>query len=207
MSKPAKSSAASTVIGIVVGIVLMIGGYFLSQQMAGNEFRVKLEEQGIPLDPGKTISALGVLLILFPAIKFFFITPLAQAIGERTSYLERTFSEAEDLRNEMTKRKQEYEQRLAQTEANAREQIQAQIREATQLRQSLMAEASAKADELVKKASEEIALEKDKVMTQLRLEVVNLTLGATEKILGESMDDAKNRKLIQEFIEKAEVVS
>jgi F-type H+-transporting ATPase subunit b len=69
-----------------------------------------------------------------------------------------------------------------------------------------MAEASAKADELVRKAQEEIALEKDKVLTQLRLEVVNLTLGATEKILGASVDDEKNRKLVQEFIEKAEVV-
>lgn len=207
MSKSDNSSSAGKYLGIFIGVVMMIGGWWLSKQMRGNEFLTKLEEQGIPLDPGKTISAIGVFLILFPVIRSFFINPLADAIDERTSNLERTFSEAEDLRNEMTKMKQEYEQRLVQTEASAREQIQAQIREATALRQTLMAEATAKADELVKKAQEEIALEKDKVMTALRLEVVNLTLGATEKILGQSMDDEKNRRLVQEFIEKAEVAS
>lgn len=207
MSKSDNSSSAAKYIGIVIGVVMMVGGWYLSKQMHGNEFLTKLEEQGIPLDPGKTISAIGVFLILFPVIRSFFINPLADAIDERTSNLERTFSEAEDLRNEMTKMKQEYEQRLVQTEASAREQIQAQIREATTLRQTLMAEATAKADEMVKKAQEEIALEKDKVMTALRLEVVNLTLGATEKILGQSMDDEKNRRLVQEFIEKAEVAS
>ena len=207
MSKSDNSSSAGKYIGIVIGVVMMVGGWWLSKQMHGNEFLTKLEEQGIPLDPGKTISAIGVFLILFPVIRSFFINPLADAIDERTSNLERTFSEAEDLRNEMTKMKQEYEQRLVQTEASAREQIQAQIREATTLRQTLMAEATSKADEMVKKAQEGIALEKDKVMTALRLEVVNLTLGATEKILGQSMDDEKNRRLVQEFIEKAEVTS
>lgn len=207
MSKSDNSSSAGKYIGIVIGVVMMVGGWYLSKQMHGNEFLTKLEEQGIPLDPGKTISAIGVFLILFPVIRSFFINPLADAIDERTTNLERTFSEAEDLRNEMTKMKQEYEQRLVQTEASAREQIQAQIREATTLRQTLMAEATSKADEMVKKAQEEIALEKDKVMTALRLEVVNLTLGATEKILGQSMDDEKNRRLVQEFIEKAEVAS
>lgn len=207
MSKSDNSSSAGKYIGIVIGLVMMIGGWYLSKQMHGNEFLTKLEEQGIPLDPGKTISAIGVFLILFPVIRSFFINPLTDAIDERTSNLERTFSEAEDLRSEMTKMKQEYEQRLAQTEASAREQIQAQIREATNLRQTLMAEATSKADEMVRKAQEEIALEKDKVMTALRLEVVNLTLGATEKILGQSMDDEKNRRLVQEFIEKAEVAS
>lgn len=207
MSKSDNSSSAGKYIGIVIGVVMMVGGWYLSKQMHGNEFLTKLEEQGIPLDPGKTISAIGVFLILFPVIRSFFINPLADAIDERTTNLERTFSEAEDLRNEMTKMKQEYEQRLVQTEASAREQIQAQIREATTLRQTLMAEATSKADEMVKKAQEEIALEKDKVMTALRLEVVNLTLGATEKILGQSMDDEKNRRLVQEFIEKAEVTS
>lgn len=190
---------------MVLGVGLMVGGTWLSKNWHP-DFLVQLEEQGIPLDLGKTVAVIGVFMLLFPIIKFFFLNPLMESINTRNTELENTFSEAESLRQEMTKMRTEYEQRLVQTEAQARETIQAQIREATQLRQQLMAEASAKADELVKKAQEEIALEKDKVLTQLRLDVVNLTLGATEKILGASVDDEKNRKLVQEFIDKAEVV-
>jgi F0F1-type ATP synthase membrane subunit b/b' len=32
-------------------------------------------------------------------------------------------------------------------------------------------------------------------------------MAATEKILGENVDDARNRKLVEEFIEKVEVGS
>ena len=89
-------------------------------------------------------------------VNFFFIKPLAEAISHRTTELEKTFGEAEDLRAEMGKMKTEYEARLAATEAEAREKIQAQIKEAQTLRQTLMGEAAAKADEFLKKAQEEI---------------------------------------------------
>ena len=70
-----------------------------------------------------------------------------------------------------------------------------------------MAEASARADELVKKAQEEIESEKARVLVALRSEVVNLTLTATEKILNENLNDDRNRKLVQEFINTVEVPS
>jgi F-type H+-transporting ATPase subunit b len=101
--------------------------------------------------------------------------------------------------------KSDYEKRLADTEAKAREQIQTQIREAQDLRKNLMSEASAKADELVRRAQEEIAGERAKALADIRLQVTNLSLLAAERILGESVDTDKNRRLIDEFIEKAEV--
>jgi F-type H+-transporting ATPase subunit b len=201
-----KQTAASKLMFLVLGIVLMVGGTYLDQNIHMGWVK-SLNDQGIPLEPGKTIAVIGVFLILFPVINSFFIAPLADAINSRNSELERTFTEAESLRAEMTTMRNEYEQRLASTEAAAREQIQAQIKEAQNLRTELMAEASAKADELVKKAQEEIQGEKTRVMSELRLEVVNLTLSATERILGENVDDARNRKLVEEFIQKVEVPS
>ncbi len=204
MSTETKSSSGSTIINIVIGAVLMIGGSWVSQNWH-SPFIENLNKQGIPLDPGKTVSVIGVFLILFPVINFFFIKPLAEAINHRTAELEKTFGEAEELRNEMTKMKSEYEQRLAATEAEAREKIQAQIKEAQALRQTLMGEAASKADEFLKKAQEEIESEKQRVLTELRVSVVDLTLKATEKVLGENMDSEKNRRLVNEFIEKVEV--
>lgn len=183
----------------------MVGGMWVSQNWKP-EFLHALEEQGIPLDLGKTVAVVGVFLILFPVIRSFFVAPLATAINERTTELERTFSEAENLRHEMTQMKSDYEQRLATTEAAARETIQAQIKEAQALRQQIMAEATAKADELKQQAIADIEQEKSKVITELRLEAVNLTMMATERILGENIDQDRNRKLVQDFIDKAEVL-
>jgi F-type H+-transporting ATPase subunit b len=203
-SNKQQGSAATTWLGVIVGAALAVGGYWVSVKVHP-EFLTKLNEQGIPLDLGKTVSSIGMFLMLFPILKFFYFKPLGDAIHERTSNLERTFSEAEELRAEMTQMRADYERRIVEKEAEAREQIQAQIKEAQQLRQTLMSEATAKADDLVRRATQEIEAEKARVLVELRLEVVNLALGATEKLLGENIDSAKNRRLVEEFIDKIEV--
>lgn len=187
-----------------MGLVFAIGGYWLYVNWHP-EFQQKLVDQNIPINLGMTVSMLGMFFLLFPALNFFYFKPLSTAIQDRTTELENTFSEAEQLRTEMGQMRSDYEKRLAQTEADAREQIQAQIKEAQQLRQTLMSEAAAKADDLVKRANQEIEAEKARVMTDLRLTVVNMTLSATEKLLGETVDSAKNRRLVEEFIDKVEV--
>jgi len=193
-----------TLLIVVVGLGCAFGGFYVSKNV-DIAFQDSLVKQGIPLDLGKTISMIGMFLFLFPALNFFYFKPLGGAIHARTTELEHTFAEAESLRTEMGQMRTDYEKRLAQTEADARAQIQAQINEAQQLRQTLMSEAASKADELVKRANQEIEAEKTRVMGELRLGVVNLTLQATEKLLGENVDSAKNRRLVEEFIDKIEV--
>ncbi len=206
MTTHSEKSGVPGIVKIVIGLVLMFGGYWFSENVH-LAFQESLAKQGIPLDIGMTFSAIGVFLVLMPLLKKFYFDPLGEAIGSRSAELEKTFSEAEALRAEMASLKADYEQRLAKTEADAREKIQAEIHAAQEMRKQLMVEASAKADEFLKKAQEDISLERDKVLKDLRVQVVNLTLQATERILGDNIDDARNRKLVQDFIERAEVPS
>jgi F-type H+-transporting ATPase subunit b len=205
MSTQQKPSSGSIWPGIGIGAVLMLAGAYLSYNEIALPGQAAIQHLGIPVDFGMTIATIGVFLILFPVIKFFFVQPLNDAIVDRTQSLEATFSEAENLRAEMQVMRTEYEQRLAATEANARDQIQAQIREAQNLRTQLMSEATARADEMVARAQQEIDAEKQKALAEIRLQVVDLTLLAAEKVLGENIDSDKNRRLVGEFIDKVEV--
>jgi len=201
-----KSGGVPGIVLVVIGAIIMVAGMYFAVNVHP-AFQETLAKQGIPLDLGRTIATIGVFIILFPVIRSFFLVPLGEAIGNRTTELEKTFSDAEDLRSEMKSMQSSYEKRIAETEADAREKIQAQIKEAQALRQRLEAEAVGRADELLKRAHDEIASERNKVITELRLEVVNLTLGATEKLLGENMDTDKNRRLVNDFVNKVEVPS
>lgn len=223
-----KQTSGSPIPGIIAGVVLMVAGTFVATnahhaieaiQTAERtgaaapaspwnglaRFMLSLEHQGVPVDPGKTLATIGVFLILFPVIKSFFVNPLTSAIDERNSDLERTFSEAESLRAEMTQMRSDYERRIATTEAQAREQIQAQIREAQNLRQTLMTEATEKADAMVAQAQQEIAAERTKAIAEIRSQVVDLTLAASEKVIGANMDTTANRRMIDDFINNVEV--
>jgi F-type H+-transporting ATPase subunit b len=188
---------------LVIGAGMMVGGMWISANTADLQATL-LEALGLPLDLGKTLAAIGVFLIVSPAIDFFYLQPLKEAIDDRSENLEKTFTEAEQLRSEMAEMKSGYEKQLASTEAQAREQIQAQIKEAQDLRKTLMSEASAAADDLLAKANDEITAEKLKALTELRVHVATLSIQAAEKIVGENMDSDKNRKLVDDFITSVE---
>jgi F-type H+-transporting ATPase subunit b len=205
MSNEKNSSSGNPLVSIAIGVVLMVVGVYLQNAETFKAVEEPLAKSGVPLELGMTIATVGVFLILFKVIQPFFITPLADAINNRTTELENTFSEAESLRNEMAAMRSEYEKKLAATEADARAKIQAQIAEAQQLRQSVMSEATERADQLVARAQQEIQSEKAKVIIELRTSVVDLALAAAEKVLEENMNTDRNRKLVEDFISKVEV--
>lgn len=183
---------------LVVGIIFILVG-------AMTNFQVPVP--GLALNLSHTAAMIGMMLVLFPVVKQFYVQPLQEAIQDRNSRLESTFTEAEELKGQMAKMKTDYEARLVATEAQAREQIQAQIREAQQIRTQLMAEASVKADDMLRKAQQEIESERNRTLSELRLHVVDLTMLATEKLLGENIDSDRNRKLVEEYIDKVEVAN
>jgi F-type H+-transporting ATPase subunit b len=207
MTTEPKPSAGNTLVFAIVGIGLMLLGTYLYNEKTFSAIEEPLAASGIPLKIGMTIATVGVFLILFKLIESFFIIPLREAIQNRTHELERTFSEVETLRSEMTAMRTDYERKLVQTEAEARERIQAQIAEAQNLRQSLMSDAGQRAEELVAKASQEIEAEKAKALVELRTYVVDIALAAAEKVVGENMDNERNRRLVSDFVQKVEVAS
>jgi F-type H+-transporting ATPase subunit b len=194
-----KSSGAPTLVLVIGGALFMVVGMWFSKNYHIG-FIDDLAKQGLPIDLGETVATIGVLLILFPAIKTFFINPLEEAINGRNHQLEKTFSEVEELRDQMTKMKSDYESRLTASEANAREQIQQQIKEAQTLRATLEANAQAEAERYLEQARQTIDQEKQSAIQELRSTVIDLTLGATEKLIGANMDEARNRSLIESFM-------
>lgn len=189
---------------IVAGIVLVGVGFALHGPLEGT--KEMMEKQGIPLDLSMTVSVMGVFWILFPIINFFFIAPLAEAINARNHNLEQTFAEAEQLKSDMQKMRAEYETQLAKTEADARDRIQQEVKKAQDLRTTITAEAGARADEMIRRAQDEIGQEKAKALVEIRTHVVDLTLQASTKVIGENMDTDRNRRLIEDFIQNLDEV-
>ncbi len=185
------------------GVVCLVVGFLIRDQ---SWTRPEMFS-GLQLDLGKVITNIGIFLVFIQVIDIYFFTPLREAIDGRNQDLETTFAETEELRTQMQTLKSDYEKRLATTEAEARFQIQNQIKEAQNLRQQLMSDAAERAEALVRQAELEIEHEKAQAIATIRTHVVDLALGAAEKVIGENMDSAKNRRLIAEFIDHVEVAT
>lgn len=184
----------------LIGIILLVVGVAVPQ--VNQEIH---PVNGITLNFGETLAMIGILLILFPIIKLFYTKPLSEAIESRTGELESTFTAAENLKTDMANLRAEYEAKLASTEAQARETINAQLREAQSVRATLMAEANQKAEALVNNAQAEVAAERTRLLSELRLHVTDLALAAAERVVGENMDNDRNRRIVDDFIASSQM--
>lgn len=71
-----------------------------------------------------------------------------------------------------------------------------------QLRQELRQKADEESRRTIESARKEIEAERDQAVRSARTEVASLVLAATEKVVGETLDEPKHRQLIERAIQE-----
>jgi F-type H+-transporting ATPase subunit b len=190
---------------LLPGIVIAAIAWFVSAQPFVDHWNeIPMIEQ-LGLNLRTTFVTIGSIALMFPVIQLAFVAPLNQAMDERTKRLEDTYGEAESLKQRMTDLKTSYEEKLVAAEAEARDKIQGALAEAQEMKGRIIEEARGQAEEIRTRTSDELRRTQEKMIVDLRTHVVDLTMTATRKIIGESVDEAKQRELVERFIETAEV--
>ncbi|HKF17973.1 MAG TPA: F0F1 ATP synthase subunit B [Candidatus Dormibacteraeota bacterium] len=114
-------------------------------------------------------------------------------IGEQLAAAERARAEAEQ-------RLRDAEGRIQEARQQAAEIIEGAGRSGEQLRTELRTRAEEEARRITESARRDIEAERQKAIDSVRAEVADLVVVATEKVVGETLDDQRHRKLIAEAI-------
>lgn len=154
------------------------------------------------IEPATIVVEMVGFVLLLLLLKRFLWVPVTRHLDSRQRDIAQTYDKVEQTRQEMERLRSEYEQRLANIEAEARAQIQEAVKEAQQVREQILAEARQQAEKMVRDAEETIRYERERALAEMRTQVVELTLLATSRILQESVDDARHRKMVEDFIEQ-----
>jgi F-type H+-transporting ATPase subunit b len=161
-----------------------------------------LEALGINL--GYLISQIVNFTLLAVLLYFVAYKPILRMLDQRSERIKQGLEDAEMASRRAAEMEQEFEQRLAE----ARKEGQEIIAQATQMsekaRQEILATAREEARAQVEKAKEEISRERELAMSELRQQVADLSLSISEKVIGESLDQQRQRDLIAEFLEQTE---
>jgi F-type H+-transporting ATPase subunit b len=145
------------------------------------------------------VNIIGFGILLFLANKLVFV-PIGKVLSERESDVNGTYDRLDADQREMKALKEDYEARLAAIEAEAREKIQSAIKEAQAARDQIVAEANTRSREIITRAESEAAREREQAMIEMRQQIVELALGATQKLIGDGLDASRQKKLVDEFI-------
>ena len=154
----------------------------------------------VQLDPGViiwTALTFGLLLLLLSKTAW---KPILKALDTREESIRRSIERAEEAKVEAEKLLEENRRELMKAEERA----QLLIREARELAEKLRSEsvsrAAAEANKVVEKAREEIERDKQQAIMQLHGVVAELAVKAAEKILYEAIDGARQKKLVEQFL-------
>lgn len=142
---------------------------------------------------------IGFLLLIWFLNRFVFRQIFA-ILDQRQREIQETYDQLDRDRANMEQLRRSYEDRLAGIEAEARERIQASVKEAQQLRDSLEADARQRAEAIITQGRNDIERERQKAFLDMRQQIVALTVAAAGKLVGEALDDPHHHKLVDDFI-------
>ena len=145
------------------------------------------------------VNIIGFVILLVVAKKMVF-DPIGKVVTERDSDISGQYDRLESAQREMEALKSDYESRLTAIEAEAREKIQTAIKEAQAARDQILSDANQKSHEIVSKAEAEAERAKEQAMTELRMRIVDIAVGTTRRISGESLSADRQAALVDEYI-------
>lgn len=147
-------------------------------------------------------AQLCATLVLFILMKKLAWGPVKKILDERSKIEQDRLDEAERLRKENEEMKEIITSRLETSKAEAQKMIDDARKEGQSIRNSLENEGKERSKQLLDEAQKDIEKQKNQMLDEVHQEIVDVAMNATEKLLGDKIDEDKDRELIEKFIEE-----
>ena len=149
---------------------------------------------------GLMIWTLVLFLITLWVLKKFAFPKIQEALDKRAKVIAESIESAERQRRESDELLAEYRARLAEAREQA-DDIMARARKAAEVAEhEAVAEGKEKREELVAAAKRDIEAETRRSLEQIRTEVADLTVLATEKVTRKSLTPDDQKRLVEEAL-------
>ena len=165
---------------------------------------VALLAKGGLIDPDPVLfwSTLFLFLLFALVMSKLAWKPLLAMIEEREKGVRDAVEGAQRANAEAQALLAQHQELLREGGRQREEIIKRAIGDAEQLKADLSAQARSEADQILKKAKEQIEREKRLAIQELRGQVADLAIEAASRIVTSSLTPEAQRKLVHEFIEK-----
>ena len=151
-------------------------------------------------DVGLMIWTLLAFLVALLVLRKYAWPAITEALEKRQHMIEESIDTAERARAESAELLEEYRARLREARGQA-EEIIARARKAGEVHErETVEEARAKREELLEQTRRDIEAETRRAIQEIRSEVADLTILATEKVTRKSLDDADQKRLVEEAL-------
>jgi len=142
-------------------------------------------------------------VILFALLGLFLYKPVTKMLDERAKRIKEGMEQAEATKGEYARAEEEVKKLIGK----AREDGQALVGQASQMGEKIKEEAKEgarkEARAIVDRTRAELQEERDRIIDDLRREFVDISISAAEKVIKETLDKERHRRLIEEALEES----
>jgi F-type H+-transporting ATPase subunit b len=149
---------------------------------------------------GLMIWTLVTFVIVLIVLRKYAYGPLQQMIDARRQAIVADLDAAESARTEAQETLAEYRQQLAEARKEAGKIVEDARRVGDERRAAAVAELEAEKNRLMRQTQDEIRAETRQALNAIKQQVADLAVAATEKVVRARLDEAEQRRLIDEAL-------
>lgn len=143
----------------------------------------------------------GANFVVFLVLMWqFAFKPISRMLAERKQRIEDGLRDAEQARKDRESAEQERLAALTEARREANEILARAQKVAQETRDADIAATREELERMRVRASDEITAEKSRALAELRSEVADLALQAAGRVVRETMNDQRQRRLVEEFL-------
>jgi len=156
----------------------------------------------LSVDVSKIIFTIINFIILMFILKHFFSKPVNKIMTDRKNGINTSIKNAKDNEEKAEISRKEKDQLLHDSKTKGREIVEEYKLNAQNISQEIIDEAKKESAIIMERSRVEIEREKEKATSEIKKQVIDLSLILSEKALEQHIDEKEHRRLIEDFIVK-----
>ena len=156
--------------------------------------------EALGISPNLLITQILNFFVLFVLLRLLLYKPILKVLDERKHKVQESLDYAERIKHESAEQQKEFEHKLEETRRETQAAVTAAAQVGEKAREAILAQARAESRQMVEQAREQIEYERKKMFSELREEVVQLSLLAAQKVISQSLDEQAHRRLVSDFL-------
>ena len=157
-----------------------------------------MEQLGINL--GLLASQLVNFILLALLLYLVLYKPVLRMLNERKERIARSMADVDAAREAAAKAQLEYDRKVAEAQRKAQEIIAQAAQTGEKVGAEIKAAAQHEAEGIRQKARDEAEQDRVHILVEVQSQIATLSMAATERVLGQAMDEKTQRQLISSFL-------
>jgi F-type H+-transporting ATPase subunit b len=180
--------------------------FALAGAVAQGAVALAAEEPGATAEAGLQINLFWIIVsslnfVVFAVILYWlFGGPITRILSERRARIQQGLDDAEEARRARAAADEERIQALQEARREANEILTRAQKLADESRERDLAAAREEVERVRARATADLEAEKQRAIADIRAEVADLALAAAGRVVGETMNDDRQRRLVDEFL-------